>query len=70
MLRIIFWTIVIVVLLSFFGISVQSLFENPQTQSNFNFILGFMEEGWNTIWNLIAGVVASLIAFLQGLLPS
>jgi hypothetical protein len=70
MLRIIFWTVVIVVLLSFFGISVQSLFENPQTQSNFGFILGYAQEGWGTIWAAIAGLATTIVTLIQGLLPS
>lgn len=70
MIRIIFWTIIIVLFLSFFGISVQSLFENPTAQTNFGFVLSVAEEGWNTIWGFISGSVMFVVSFIQGLLPS
>lgn len=70
MLRIIFWTVVIVVFLSFFGISVQGLFENPTTQSNFEFLLGLVEEGWDTLWAAITALVESLTDAFARILPS
>lgn len=70
MLRIIFWVIVAVLFLSFFGISVQGLFENPTTQTNFDFVIGVVEEGWGTIWNVISGVVETVLSPITHLLPS
>lgn len=70
MLRIIFWVIVVVLFLSFFGISVQGLFENPTTQTNFDFVLGLVEEGWDTIWGLISALVMGIVDIFEGLLPN
>lgn len=70
MLRIVFWTVVVVLFLSFFGVSVQSLYESPTTQTNFGFVLGLVEEGWNTIWNFISGLVMGVVDFIQELLPN
>jgi hypothetical protein len=69
MLRIVFWTVIIVLFLSFFGISVQSLFENPTTQTNFDFIIGLVEEGWNTIWNFITSIVDTVIGVFKSIIP-
>lgn len=68
MLRIVFWVIILVLFLSFFGISVESLFESPTTQSNFHFVLGLAGQGWETIWNFISGAVTSVTDFMTGLL--
>jgi hypothetical protein len=68
MLRIIFWVVVIILFLSFFGVSVQGLIENPTTQGNLQFVLGLVEEGWNTIWGAISGFVTSIVSFITGLL--
>lgn len=70
MLRIIFWVIVAVLFLSFFGVSVQGLLENPTTQSNFDFVLGLVEEGWATLWGLIAGFVMTVTEAITDILPS
>jgi|GEM_PF-555507 len=69
MLRIIFWVVVAVLFLSFFGISVQGLIENPTTQTNFDFIMGLVEDGWNTIWNLVSGFVLGIVDLIMGLIP-
>ena len=67
MLRIIFWIVIAVLFLSFFGVSVQSLFENPTTQTNFDFVLGMVEEGWDTIWGAISGVVLAIVGIVTGI---
>jgi hypothetical protein len=69
MLRIIFWVVILVLFLSFFGISIQSLLENPTTQNNFDFILGLVGEGWDTIWGTISGLVVGVIDLIAGLIP-
>ena len=70
MLRIIFWIVVAVLFLSFFGISVQGLIENPTTQTNFQFVIGLAEEGWDMIWGFISGFVNAITDILTSLLPS
>ena len=70
MLRIIFWVVVAVLFLSFFGISVQGLIENPTTQTNFGFVLSLVEEGWNTLWGAISGAVTTVVNLILGLLPN
>lgn len=69
MLRIIFWVVIIVLFLSFFGISVQGLIENPTTQTNFDFILGLLEDGWDAVWGAITGVVDIVIGLITSIIP-
>ncbi|HEY4489160.1 MAG TPA: hypothetical protein VJA87_01625 [Candidatus Paceibacterota bacterium] len=69
MLRIIFWAVVAILFLSFFGVSVQGLIENPTTQTNFHFILDLVAEGWNTIWNAVSGLVLGVIDLIVGIIP-
>jgi hypothetical protein len=70
MLRIIFWTVIVVVFLSFFGISIQSLFENDQTQSNFSFVFDLVEQGWDIIWGSVSGIIMPIVEFITEQLPS
>ncbi|HEY0010475.1 MAG TPA: hypothetical protein VGB97_01005 [Candidatus Paceibacterota bacterium] len=69
MLRILFWTVIIVLFLSFFGVSIQGLIENPTTQTNMGFVLGLVEEGWDSIWGLIVGFVATVTGIITGIIP-
>lgn len=47
MLKLIFWIVVGVLALSFFGISLRELVLDPQTQDNFSFIIDLVENGWD-----------------------
>lgn len=69
MLRIIFWVVVIVLFLSFFGISVQGLIEDPTTQNNFDFILGIVEDGWDTIWGFVSGIALAIQKAIASIIP-
>jgi hypothetical protein len=70
MLRIIFWVVVAVLFLSFFGISVQGLIEDPTTQTNFDFVMDLVGEGWDTIWGVISGLVLGVLDIFKGLIPN
>lgn len=70
MLRILFWTVIVVVFLSFFGISIQSLFENEQTQNNFAFVFDLVEQGWDTVWAAISGFITPITEFITEQLPT
>lgn len=49
MLRLIVWVVIIILALSFFGVSLKTLVEDPTTQANFSFIINLLESGWDTI---------------------
>lgn len=64
MLRILFYIVVLVLALSFFGVSIQSIVQSPTGQENFGFITGLFTTGWQwivgtvtTVWHWIIAVM-------------
>lgn len=49
MVHLIIWVIVALLLLSFFGISLQSLVESPASQNNFTYLFHLLQQGWDYI---------------------
>ncbi len=47
MVRLIIWIVVGVLALSFFGISLQALIDDPTTQGNFSYVFSLVEQGWD-----------------------
>lgn len=65
MLRLIFWVIVGVLALSFFGISLQSIISSPTGQENFAYL-------WHLVlafWDWILGVLHWILGFFTNLIP-
>jgi hypothetical protein len=60
MLKVIFYVVVIVLVLSFFGISLQHLIEAPTTQSNFSYVWSLVLDGWNQLVGLFTGLWNSI----------
>lgn len=46
MVRLLIWIVVGVLALSFFGVSLQALIDDPTTQDNFSYVFGLVEQGW------------------------
>lgn len=68
MLRLIVWIVIGVLALSFFGISLRELVQDPQTQDNFSFILGLLQNGWHllTAWiDSLKGIFHSPFTFTK-----
>ncbi|MFA7302170.1 MAG: hypothetical protein WC030_00260 [Candidatus Paceibacterota bacterium] len=61
MLRLIFWIAVLLLALSFFGISIQAIINSPTGQENF----GFAYQIALQIWNFILGIWHWLIALFS-----
>lgn len=61
MIRLVFWTVVIVLFLSFFGISVQSLFESPLAQNNLAYLWDLIVFGFRYIISIAAPVIAWIV---------
>ncbi len=58
MLRTIILIVVIVLVLSFFGISIQSVINSPTGQENFGFLWSLIKDGWEVVkegWNSFLG---------------
>lgn len=49
MVRLIIWVVVGLLALSFFGISLRGLVENPTNQDNLSFVFAMVESGWHMI---------------------
>jgi hypothetical protein len=54
MLRILFWILVLLLALSFLGISIQAIINSPAGQANFDYAINLLSHAWQ--W---------LIAFVQ-----
>jgi hypothetical protein len=59
MLKIIFWTIVIILALSFFGISLQSIVSSDAAHANFAYLGNLLLQ----VWNWIVSGIRYLIPF-------
>lgn len=62
MLKLIFYVVVGVLALSFFGVSLRELVQDPGTQDNFSFIMDLVRNGWS----FLTGWVEGLGEFVRG----
>ncbi|MDE1919483.1 MAG: hypothetical protein KGH56_02165 [Patescibacteria group bacterium] len=49
MLKTIFWALVLILALSFFGISIQAIVNSPAGQENFAYVGNLLSQGWQWI---------------------
>ena len=61
MIRILFYTVIAVLLLSFFGISIQGVIESPQGQENIAYVTNLFMSLLRFIWNFIAPAIEWII---------
>ena len=64
MVRLVIWIIIGLLALSFFGVSLQALVENPTNQSNMSYLTNMLETGWD----YMVAWVEALIAPFTGLM--
>lgn len=57
MVKLIFLVVVALLVLSFFGISLQHVVEAPTTQSNFAYFWSLVVEGWNEFAAWVQGLL-------------
>ncbi len=57
MVRLVIWLVVGLLALSFFGISLEALYNTPTNQENMNFLLKLFMQGWNIIADQLNGIV-------------
>ncbi len=52
LVKLAFWTVVLVLALSFFGISIQAIVNSPAGQANFAYLAGLLSQFWDwaTYW--------------------
>lgn len=61
MLRAIVLILVLVLVLSFFGISIQHVVESPTGQSNFSYVGDLLQQGWNSFLVFVNGIASSIM---------
>lgn len=60
-LKYVFFFVVVLLVLSFFNISLQSIIESPAGQANINFVWDLIKSGGIWLWDLIKPLVDILI---------
>jgi hypothetical protein len=60
MVRLIVWVVVGLLALSFFGISLESLYNSQTNQENISFIGQLLRQGWNEIADLLNALMSWL----------
>lgn len=53
MLKTIFWALVLILALSFFGISIQAIVNSPAGQENFTYISSLLSQGWEWLLHFV-----------------
>lgn len=53
MFKLTFWVFVLLLALSFFGISLEVLVKSPVAQANFAYLLHLLSQGWQWLTSLI-----------------
>ncbi len=66
-IRTIFWAIVLILALSFFGISIQSIVTSPTGQANFAYIHSVLSELWQWLTAIFGPIVSLLPNFKIGI---
>ena len=59
MVRFIILIIVLILALSYFGISIRDVATSPTGQENFSFVWAYVKEGWEIVTSFIAELIES-----------
>ncbi|KND47394.1 MAG: hypothetical protein AB199_03120 [Parcubacteria bacterium C7867-004] len=57
MARFIILVIIVIIVFSYFGISLRSVVESPTGQDNFSFVWMYVKDGWDIIVGFVAGLL-------------
>lgn len=61
MVRFIILIIVLILALSYFGISIRDIAQSPTGEDNFSFVWAHVKEGWEILTTFIAGLLERLV---------
>jgi multisubunit Na+/H+ antiporter MnhB subunit len=61
MIKLVIYVVVGLLVLSFFGISLQHLIDSPTTQANFHYVGQLLIRGWHDIENQVSSVWHSIV---------
>ncbi len=59
MVRLIILVIILILALSYFGISIRDVATSPTGEDNFSFVWTHVKEGWELVTTFIAGFIQS-----------
>jgi hypothetical protein len=57
MVKAVIYVVILVLVLSFFGVSLQHLVEGPTTQANFHYVWDLLLEGWDDIADFVTDLL-------------
>lgn len=60
MVRFIILVVILILALSYFGISIRDVAESPTGQENFTFVWAYVEEGWEIIVGFLTGLIEGI----------
>jgi len=62
MVRFIILVIILILALSYFGISIRDIAQSPTGEDNFTFVWKYIKEGWEILTVFIAGLIEAVRA--------
>jgi hypothetical protein len=62
MVRFIILIIILILALSYFGISLRDIAQSPTGEDNFTFVWAYVKDGWEILTAFIAGLIESVQA--------
>ena len=65
MIRLVIWIIIGLLALSFFGISLQALVENPTNQNNMSYLFMLLKDGWDYLIAWLAATFGFLFGWIN-----
>ena len=60
MVRFIILVIILILALSYFGISIRDIAQSPTGEDNFTFVWNYIKEGWEILTVFLAGVIEAV----------
>ena len=62
MVRLIITTVIIILVLSFFGISIRGILESPTGKDNLTFVFQIIHTGWNILEGYVVAIWHNILA--------
>ena len=65
MIRLVIWIIIGLLALSFFGVSLQALVENPTNQNNMSYLFMLLKDGWDYLVAWLSATFGFLFGWIN-----
>ena len=60
MVRFIILIIILILALSYFGVSIRDIAQSPTGEDNFSFVWNYVKDGWEIITTLLAALIEAV----------